>query len=166
MSIANYCPDEVHVLLAGFIPVTGFFDGTFVEITKEQAPFRSVTSADGVTSRLYTQSGVYNVTLTLMSTSPSNDALTKLWQLDEISQKGKMPILIKDMSGSDLFFSATAWVEGLPSLMKSGTIEGRVWTIKAVEAGINFGGNDGTSGLIEDLSNMAINALPSLRGIF
>lgn len=166
MSIANYCPDEVNVLLAGFIPVTGFFDDTFVEIVKEESPFRSTTSADGVTSRLYTQNSVYNITLTLMSTSPSNDALTKLWQLDEITQKGKIPILIKDGSGSDLFFSPTAWVEGLPSMEKSTTIDGRVWTIKAVDSGINFGSNKEVSGIIEDLSNIAINALPSLRGIF
>ena len=138
--IANYCPDEVSVLLAGFIPLDGFIDGTFIEITKDVQPFRSVTSADGKVSRLYSQSGVYNVSLTLMSTSGGNDILTKLWQLDEITQKGKFPLLIKDKTGT--------------------------WVLKSVESVINVGGNQKASDLINDITNIAVGALPSIRGIF
>lgn len=166
MSLASYCPDEVNILLAGMIKVEGLFDGAFIDITKEVQPFQSMISADGQVSRLYSLSAVYNVSITLMSTSESNDALTKLWQLDEITQMGKFPLLIKDNSGSDLFFSATTWVEGLPSVVKSGEVEGRTWQLKSVEAVINIGGNQDESGIIGDLANMAISALPSLGGIF
>jgi hypothetical protein len=35
MAVASYCPDEVMALVAGFIPLSGFVDGTFIEITKD-----------------------------------------------------------------------------------------------------------------------------------
>lgn len=164
--IANYCPDEVSVLLAGFIPLDGFIDGTFIEITKDVQPFRSVTSADGKVSRLYSHSGVYNVSLTLMSSSGGNDILTKLWQLDEITQKGKFPLMIKDKTGTDLFFSATTWIEEVPTLSKGEVIDERTWVLKSVESVINVGGNQKASDLINDITNIAVGALPSLRGIF
>lgn len=164
--IANYCPDEVSVLLVGFIPLDGFINGTFIEITKDVQPFRSVTSSDGKVSRLYSHSGVYNVSLTLMSSSGGNDILTKLWQLDEITQMGKFPLLIKDKTGTDLFFSATTWIEGVPTLSKGEAIDERTWVLKSVESVINVGGNQGPSGLINDIANMAVSALPSLGGIF
>lgn len=164
--LANYCPDEVSVLLTGFIPVEGFFEGTFVEINRQVQPFKSIVSADGQVSRLYTQSNVYDVRLTLMSSSGSNDVLTKLWQLDEITQKGKFPLLIKDKSGSDLFFSATTWIEELPSMSKSEVVDSRTWVLRSVEASINIGGNQGESGILQDLANLAIGALPTLGGRF
>ena len=163
--IANYCPDEVSVLLAGFIPASGFIEGTFVDISKDTPPFSSVVSADGTVSRLYNDNSVYTIALTLMSTSDTNDALTKLWQLDEITQRGKFPLLIKDKSGSDLFFSTTTWIEGLPGIVKTETIEGRTWVLKSSQAVINIGGNAEPSGIINDLVNTAVSALPSLRGV-
>lgn len=165
MSIANYCPDDVSVLLAGFIPVEGFVNGGFVNVSREAQPFTTTVSADGVVSRLYNKSAVYNVTLTLMSTSGTNDVLTKLWQLDEITQMGKFPLLIKDRSGTDLFFSATTWIERVPDMSMGEVITERTWTLKSVEASINIGGNESTSGLIQDLTNLAVRALPSLGGI-
>ena len=164
--LANYCPDEVSVLLTGFIPVEGFFEGTFVEINRQAQPFKSVVSADGQVSRLYTQSSVYDVRLTLMSSSGSNGVLTKLWQLDEITQMGKFPLLMKDKSGSDLFFSATTWIEELPSMSKSEVVGSRTWVLRSVEASINIGGNQGESGILQDLANLAIGALPTLGGRF
>ena len=163
--ILNYCPDEVKVLAVGFIPITGFTDGSFVRVEKTLPPFTTHTSADGVVSRIYNRSDVYKITLTLMSTSPSNDVLTKLWQLDELTQKGKFPMLIKDMSGSDLFFSTTTWVDQLPVIDKSAEINDRTWVLQASQGFINIGGA-GETGIISDLVNIAASALPGIQGAF
>lgn len=165
-TLFNYIPSEVNVLLAGIMPIEGFVDGTFVSIDKDVMPYRSRTTADGRTIRLYANSQSYTVTLTVHNGSSANTFLTKLWQLDEISQRGKFPILIKDGSGSDLFFSATSWIEGLPTLSKSNTVDTRTWRIKCSSAVINFGSNNGESGLIEDLVNIATSALPAIEGLF
>lgn len=165
MSIANYCPDEVNVLLAGFINISGFVDGTFVDISKDVVPFSSVRTADGTVARMYNNDQTYTITLTLHCGSSSNDLLTKLWQLDEITQKGKFPLLIKDFSGSDLFFSTTTWIEGIPSISKSNGIDSRIWVLRSSQAIINVGGNTNPSGLLQDITNLAISSLPAIEGI-
>lgn len=165
MSIFNYCPDEVNVLLAGFINISGFVDGTFVDISKDIVPFSSVRTADGTVARMYNNDQTYTITLTLHCGSSSNDLLTKLWQLDEITQKGKFPLLIKDFSGSDLFFSTTTWIEGIPSISKSNGIDSRIWVLRSSQAVINVGGNTNPSGLLQDITNLAISSLPAIEGI-
>lgn len=164
-NIFNYCPDDVTVLLAGFLNISGFVSGTFISIDKDVMPFKSVRMPDGSMARMYNNSQSYTVTITLHSGSEANDVLTKLWQLDEISQRGKFPIFIKDRSGSDLFFSSTSWIEGLPSVAKSLSVDSRVWTIKASSAIVNIGSNADESSLVTDLLNAATSALPALEGI-
>lgn len=163
--IFNYAPDDVRVVIAGILNADGFVDGTFITINKDENPFRSRTTADGIVERIYRFSQTYTVDLTFHIGSTSNDFLTKLWQIDEVSKKGKFTLLIKDGSGSDLFFSATSWIEGLPSLVKSSNVDTRTWRIKCSSGGINFGNNTEVSGLVEDLVNIATSTLPSIGGI-
>lgn len=161
----NYCPDEVVVLLAGIIKVTGLIDGTFINIDKDVMPYISTRTSDGTVARLYQKDQTYTITLTLSSASDSNDLLTKLQQVDEITQLGKFPILVRDLSGSDLFFSATSWIEKIPSMTKSKNIDARVWTIRSSSAIINLGGNSEASSIINDIVNIATAALPAIDGV-
>lgn len=163
--LATYIPEEVTVLLAGAIPVSGFIDGSFISVDKDVKPFTSKRTADGTVSRMYNNDQTYTVSITIYSGSDSNDALTKLWQLDEITRKGKFTLFIKDSSGSDLFFSATTWIEGLPPLVKSNQFESRTWVLRSSSAVINIGGNGDASSIVNDLVNIAASALPALQGI-
>lgn len=163
--IFNYCPDEVSCLIGGILPVSGFIDGTFISVTKDLVPFSSGRTADGMVGRIYNNDQTYTITLTLHCGSPSNDVLTKFWQLDEISQKGKFPLFIKDRSGSDLLFSTNTWIEGLPTMSKSSSVDTRVWILRSSQAIINYGSNSTEESLVQDLVNLAIGSLPSLEGI-
>lgn len=163
--IFNYVPDDVSVLIAGLLTADGFVDGTFVNIDKDDMPYRSRTTADGRTSRLYRRSQTYTVSLTFHQGSIANDFLTKLWELDEVTGKAKFTMLVKDRSGSDLFFASTCWIEGLPSLVKSNGIDSKTWRIKCSFATINFGNNKEQSTIVQDLVNIATSSLPALNGI-
>lgn len=163
--IFNYNPDEVICLVGGILPVEGFVDGTFISINKDMMPFTSVKTADGQMGRLYQSDQTYTITLTLHCGSFSNDVLTKFWQLDEISQKGKFSLLIKDSSGSDLFFSTNTWIEGLPTLTKSASVDTRTWILRSSQAVINIGSNANEQSILQDLINIATGALPILEGI-
>ena len=88
-----------------------------------------------------------------------------MWQLDEITQRGKFPLPIKDFSGSDLFFSTSTWIEGIPSIVKSNDVDTRTWVLKSSQAIINVGSNGEPSGLLEDIVNLATGSLPALEGI-
>lgn len=163
--IFNYCPDDVVCLIGGILPVEGFVDGTFISINKDMMPFTSIKTADGQMGRLYQSDQTYTITLTLHAGSFSNDVLTKFWQLDEISQRGKFALLCKDSSGSDLFFSTNTWIEQLPTLSKSASVDTRVWVLRSSQAVINIGSNANEQSILQDLLNIAAGALPILEGI-
>lgn len=165
MSIFNYNPDQVDVLVAGVIPVDGFVDGTFVSIDKDIIPSTAVRTPDGTVARVMNYDQTYTINITLHNGSESNELLTKLWQLDEITAgKGKFPLLIKDHSGSDLFFSTTTWIEKVPTLSKSSGVDQRTWVMRSAFATINIGGNGDVSSLLEDIANTITSALPALNG--
>ena len=161
-TLFNYCPESVNCLIAGFIPIEGFVDGTFISVDKDEMPYSSVRLPDGTIARKYNNSQTYTITITLHNGAETNNLLTKMWQVDEITQRGKFPLLIKDQSGSDLLFSTESWIEGIPRLTKSNAIDSRVWVIKSAFATINVGGNEEASGLLQDITNIAVSALPSL----
>ena len=164
-TLFNYVPESVQCLIAGFIPITGFVDGTFISVDKDEMPYSSVRMPDGTIARKYNNSQTYTITITLHNGAETNNLLTKMWQVDEITQRGKFPLLIKDQSGSDLLFSTESWIEGIPSLTKSNAIDSRVWVIKSAYAVINIGGNEEVSSLLNDITNIAVSALPGL-GLF
>jgi len=164
-TLFNYVPESVQCLIAGFIPIEGYVDGTFISVDKDEMPYSSVRMPDGTIARKYNNSQTYTITITLHNGAETNNLLTKMWQVDEITQRGKFPLLIKDQSGSDLLFSTESWIEGIPSLTKSNAIDSRVWVIKSAYAVINIGGNEEVSSLLNDITNIAVSALPGL-GLF
>ena len=164
MAIANYSPDSVNCLAFG-IPLNGFADGTFITIGKDKVPYGSSETADGQVARLYTNSQTYTISLTFHRGSTSNDILTKLWQLDELSQVGKFPLFIKDLSGTDLFFSTNTWIEGVPNMIQSTNFDTRTWILRSSQAVINIGSNQDASGILQDLINLASGAASIVEGV-
>lgn len=164
MTIASYSPEDINCLAFG-IPLDGFADGTFITIGKDKVPFGSTETADGQVARLYTNSQTYTISLTFHRGSTSNDILTKLWQLDEISQRGKFPLFIKDLSGTDLFFSTNTWIEGIPNMVQSTSFDTRTWILRSSQAVINVGSNQDASGILQDLINLASGAASIAEGI-
>lgn len=164
-TLFNYIPESVVCLVAGVLPVEGFVDGTFINIEKNKVPFQSITTPDGTTARLQNEDQTYSVRITIHNGSSSNDVLTKLWQLDEITGRGKFPLLIKDGSGTDLFFSTTTWIEQPPSIVKSNSVDARTWVLKSAYAIVNIGGNENPSSIVDDIINIAVSSLPSIAGL-
>lgn len=164
MTIANYLPDDVNCLAFG-IPLSGFADGTFISITKDKVPYGTTETADGQIARLYTNSQTYTISLTFHRGSISNDVLTKLWQLDEFTQRAKFPLFIRDLSGTDLFFSTNTWIEGIPSMVESTNFDSRTWVLRSSQAGINIGSNQDASGILQDLVNLAAAAGSVFEGV-
>lgn len=166
MSIFNYNPDKVDVLVAGFIPLDGFVDGTFISIDKDVQPSSAARTPDGTVARIKNTDNTYTINITLHNGSESNELLTKLWQLDEITGgKGKFPLLVKDHSGSDLFFSTTTWIESVPTLSKSAGVDQRTWTFRSAFAVINIGGNGNQSSLLEDITNSILSGIGGLTNV-
>lgn len=165
MSLNIYSPSEILVMLGGVIKLSGYLDGTFLEISKDLAPYSSRRTPDGTVARRYTKDKNYTIKFILSQSSESNDLLTKVSQLDEITQQAFFPLLVKDLSGTSLLFSPFAWIEEIPSQTFGTGIESRTWGIKATSCIENIGGNSDTAGLFDDLVNAVFSAAPLLGQI-
>lgn len=143
MAVRSYDPKNVLVSIGG-VPMSGFADGTFLEVSRDENAFTKVTGADGFTSRVKSNNRGGLMTLTLLETSPSNDVLSAYAALDEISGTGIVPVLIKDVSGTSLYFSATGWVQKLPDSTFGKDINNRAWTLDLADVDVFIGGNSET----------------------
>ncbi|MCK9530499.1 MAG: hypothetical protein M0R77_08060 [Gammaproteobacteria bacterium] len=149
--LGTYSPEDVTVLFGGVHQLSGFIDGTFISISKDEPSFSTRVSADGAPTRTFSSNPLYTVQLVLHSGSESNQVLSYALTVDEITKMGKFPLIIKDQLGSSLFFSLTSWIESKPDSDFSVSIEEREWTIKCSQVTFNVGGNDSPSSLGEDV---------------
>lgn len=141
MSVRTYDPKQV-IITIGAVPMSGFSDGTFVEISRDEDVFNKFVGADGNTVRVRNNNTSASMTLTLRQSSPSNDVLSAFLKADELSNRGVLPVLIKDLSGNSTYFSAQGWIRGYPQSSFGKEIENREWVIDLVDLDIFVGSNN------------------------
>lgn len=140
MSVRTFDPKSVIIAIGG-VPMSGFADGTFLEITADTQQFTKVIGADGYATRVKTNNYGGVMTLTLSQSSPSNDVLSALLNADRVSNAGVVPILIKDLSGTTIIFSATGWIQQFPDTSFGNAINNRAWAFDLAEMDVLIGGN-------------------------
>ena len=128
MAFAQYDSKQVLVIVGG-APISGFADGTFVEVAFDEQQWNKVTGADGLTQRSKTNNFAGNITITLMNGSNGNDALSALWNADRISNQGVVPVLVKDLSGRTLWAAENGWVQQMPNQAFGKDATERSWVI-------------------------------------
>lgn len=140
-SVKTYDPKKVIIIFGGKT-ITGYTDGTFVNITPSGEGIPKIVGADGEIARSIDPDDTYEVALTLMQTSSSNDFLSASYEANRRSGGLMLPILIKDGTGRTLFSAAQAWVSGFPETGFGVTAEEtREWTILTGEGIFVSGGN-------------------------
>lgn len=140
MSVHTYDPSQFQLIVGG-IPLSGYADGTFIEVERDEAMWNKVTGADGITSRAKTSNKAGQVRVTLAQTSPSNDVMSALAVADELTNAGVFPVLLKDGSGRSVVASSAAWVQQMPTAEFSKEITNRTWIIDCAGMDVFFGGN-------------------------
>ena len=149
MALYHYSPKDVSVTIAGVYQVTGYVDDVFINLTKDVKPFENTRSMDGEIARLYRKDSGYMLQLSLAQSSPTNDFLSAIYNIDVATQIGKFPLFIKDGRGSTTFMSLTTWIEDIPEVSFSNGMEARVWTFKCTQASLHIGGNTDMSDFAE-----------------
>lgn len=138
--VRTYDPSQVIVTING-ANMSGFADGTFVTIERDEQSFTKVIGADGTSSRSKTSNRSGMLTITLAQTSPSNDILSALLAQDEASSDAVFSVQVKDNSGDSRVFSGTGWVQGMPSIEYGKDMSNREWVIELVDMEFNIAGN-------------------------
>ena len=109
MGVSTYRPQDVAVIVGGHI-LSGFADGSFVNVERNEDSFSLTVGSDGEGCRGANNNRSGKFTFTLGQWSKSNTFLTALITSDELSGDGIIPVLVKDNSGTSLHSAEEAWV--------------------------------------------------------
>jgi hypothetical protein len=135
----TYDPSLVVASFLG-IPISGYADGTFVSVERNNESYTLMVGAGGEAARARSRNSSGKVTFTLMATSPCNDLLSSAWHADELTGSGVGPVLVKDLSGSTLCIANNAWIQKGPKVEYGKEISTREWVIECESIYINASG--------------------------
>jgi hypothetical protein len=147
MALALYSPEDVIILLGGVYQIDGLHEGTFLSISKDEPQYKTFVSTDGSVSRLHVAHPLHTVSITTSSIADINNTLSMLAATDSKLFGVIIPLMIRDTSGTTLFYAQDCWIEEIPTMSLGDSVESREWVFKAVDASSVIGGN-GDSGEI------------------
>lgn len=139
--VKTYDPKDISVIFGGKI-ITGFGDGTFVVIERNEQTFNLKVGVDGEGTRAKSNNKSGKITLTLMQSSASNDDLSAFAAADELSNTGVAACLLKDGNGSTVCAAATAWIQKPANVENAKEVSTRTWVIESDEIDMFVGGNN------------------------
>ena len=140
MAVKSYNPSDVQLIINGSI-MTGFADGTFINIGRENPLFSNGSGSSGEGWRAKSSDRTGICTLTLLQTSASNDILSALHALDDASGDGIFALLMKGGGGRSLYSAETAWIEKYADGEFAREVSSREWIIKTDRLEIFVGGH-------------------------
>lgn len=140
MTVKHYDPKKVSVVF-GVQPISGFADGEFVTVERNEDTFSILVGADGEACRSKNSNKSGKVTIRLMASSQSNDYLSELQLADEISGNSPSPLQIKDSFGTSIHTAVTAWVVKSPTSAYGKDSGTREWVIETDELVAFVGGS-------------------------
>jgi hypothetical protein len=138
--VLTYDPKQVTVIVGGKI-MSGFADGTFVKISRNEQAFNLKVGVDGEGTRAKSNNKSGKVEITLMNSSSSNDDLSGFAAADELSNTGVVPMLVKDASGSTICTAGTSWVQKYPDTEFTKEASTRTWVMETDLLQMFVGGN-------------------------
>lgn len=154
MALKTYDPDLVIVtfrpyatipalaaLQIGTITAEAFAEGSMVTVNRSAKLWSSTSGTDGETvhSKSPDKSGV--VALTLMGSSVTNDLFSALVIADELTNIGVGVLTVADKSGSSIFASAQARLDGYADYAAGSDPGTREWSFLVANLAPFIGGN-------------------------
>jgi hypothetical protein len=139
--VTSFDPKKVIIIFGG-MPIDGYADGAFAEIAANSADgFTKQVGADGEVARAQSNDNTHSLTITLMQSSLSNQALSTIRNTDKLTGKSLLPLSITDMNGGSLFTWPQAWIHGDPTWGYGKELSERQWVLDTGQAtATNFGG--------------------------
>lgn len=105
----TYDPKQVKILLDGAL-ISGYADGTFVNIEFNNDAYSLLVGADGESVRSKSNDRSAKITFTLLPTSRANAILDAFQKTDRLTNLGRFAISIVDMLTGTNFLAPAAWV--------------------------------------------------------
>jgi hypothetical protein len=109
--------------------LSGFGEGTFVKVSRDEDAFMKKVGVDGEVARARNRNRSGTVEITLLQTSQSNDVLSALAVADELTGTGAAPLMIKDLFGTTLCMVPNAWVKKRADVEFGKEVADRSWVL-------------------------------------
>lgn len=123
--------------------VSGFATDNAISVEYKSDAWTLQVGADGEAARSKSNDYSATITLELMQTSLSNNALSTFYQADQLGNAGALPFLLKDLNGNTVLSAETAWIVKMTNVTISREVQSRIWTLET-NALISFvAGNQG-----------------------
>ena len=122
----TYDPKKV-IVIFGARRLKGMSEDSIVSIEPQGDGLQTYVGADGDVARSLDPDATYEVTVSLNTTSGSNDYLSNMYNYDRETGNGIAPLLIKDLAGTTLFSAPEAWVANMPEASRGLTVDKQEW---------------------------------------
>jgi hypothetical protein len=139
MAFKSYDPAKVLIAFGGN-QISGFADGTYLEVERNEDTWELVVGADGEATRARKHNRSAKATITLLQSSASNDILSAIQVADEIAGTGVNTLIVKDVLGTTLVSAQSAWIVKPAKISYSNGVESREWVIEMDDVDIFVGG--------------------------
>ena len=140
VTVKTFDPKMI-VITFGSIPISGYAEGTFVSVNRSGDAFAKRKGAGGDVERINKNQGDFEVTVTLLQTTPTNKELSAVLAADQVTNAGVFPLTIKDLLGETLFFAPQAWIRKDPEWEDGDDLNSRAWTFDTGIGSNLIGGN-------------------------
>lgn len=122
------------------VPISGYADGTFIEVEANDDSFTLQIGSDGEATRSRSQNRSGVLTLTLMQGSASNDFLSGMLLSDRINGDGVGALQMADNLGTTLVLAQNAWVKRSPNVRRSKESDTVEWVFESDRMDVFVGG--------------------------
>lgn len=139
-AVKTYDPKMV-IVNFGTLKISGYASGTFIRVSRSGDAFGKVKGAGGDVERVNRNQGDFEVTLTLLQTSSTNQELSAILAADMVTNAGVFTLSIEDKLGNTLFFASQAWIRKDPDWEDGDDLNSREWIFDTSWAANNVGGN-------------------------
>lgn len=136
----QYDPGLIVVSFKG-VRLLGPQDGTFVTAERAEDAFTAQVGSAGDVARSRNRNKMGSVTYTCQQGSPTNDVLSALALVDELSGLGFGSLMLKDLIGTTLVEAPTAWIKKIASPEFAKEAGPRAWVFDCAQIYIHAGGS-------------------------
>ena len=137
---STYDPAQTDVIIGG-VTITGFAEGTGIEVERDEDSFTKQTGSNGEVTRIPRNNRGGKIIMTLLQGSESNLVLSSFHNIDENTGAGAVSVIVKDNTGGSIHSATTAWVLKPAKATYSTAHEARVWTIDCAQLIQSIAGN-------------------------
>lgn len=140
MGVSTYNFADV-ILTVGPYHVTGFASGSVIKVERNADSWTFQPNVDGGGTRSKSNNRSGRITFSLAQSSGSNDDLSILFQIDDLTGGGAVPVSVTDLNGRSLHAAETAWIVKPPAADYGVESVGREWILETDTLVHNVGGN-------------------------